>query len=270
MSESGEGRGRSAPVPAMALPAAFRLVALDSIDSTNEEAKRLARAGAADGTLVWARRQTAGKGRRGRAWSSPDGNLYVSAILRRALPPASAAQLSFVTALAVGDTVRACLPAPLEVRLKWPNDVLAGGRKVAGILLESETAASGLLDWLVVGVGLNVQSAPQEAEHPATALADLGGRPADPAMVLVRFAESFRHWLGVWQDAGFAPVRQAWLAQAHGVGAPVRVRLDRESFEGIFADLDAGGALLVDLPDGRRRSVSAGDVFFGGNHMQSN
>ena len=143
------------------LPASYQLVRLDSVDSTNEEARRLAASEAAvDGTLVWALSQTAGKGRRGRAWESPGGNLYCSILLRPDCAAAKAAQLSFVAAVAVVEAVTDIAGPALEVRCKWPNDVLVGGRKISGILLESEAGAGDEVEWVVVGVGVNV------AHHP--------------------------------------------------------------------------------------------------------
>src|SRR5437588_611372 len=140
------------------LPPAYGLVALDSIGSTNEEAKRLARAGAADKTLVWARTQTAGRGRGGRSWVSPAGNLYLSLILRETCPPARAAELGFAAAVALAAALDRLAPG-LDLAFKWPNDVLLGGRKLAGILIEAESAAAAV-DWLVLGLGVNVRPAP--------------------------------------------------------------------------------------------------------------
>ena len=132
----------------IALPQAYRLLSYDRLASSNDEAKRLAREGAEEGTVVWAREQTAGRGRRGRQWIGIPGNLFVSFILRPACQPSTAAQLGFVAALGLGDAITAIAPADAELRCKWPNDVLLNGKKIAGILLESETRASESLDWL--------------------------------------------------------------------------------------------------------------------------
>ena len=144
------------------LPAFYRLLAYEQIDSTNEEAKRLAAAGAPAGTLVWAGEQLAGRGRRGRGWASPPGNLYVSLLLRPACPPAQACQLNFVAAVALAEAVSALLPAGAGVALKWPNDVLVGGAKVSGILLEASAALDRSIDWLVIGAGVNIASHPAD------------------------------------------------------------------------------------------------------------
>lgn len=241
------------------LPPGYRLLALDDVDSTNDEARRLAAAGAASGTLVWARRQSRGRGRRGRPFVSPPGNLYCSLLLRPECRPAEAPELCFVAAVAVGETLAELLPADVRLGHKWPNDVLVGGRKVAGILLESG-AAGEALGWLVVGVGINLASHPEGLEFPATSLAAHGVR-AEAGAVLERYLRCFDHWLERWRTEGFAPVRAAWLARAEGLGRPLLVRLPEESFEGTFAELDARGALILATADGARRRVTAGDVF---------
>lgn len=243
------------------LPAFFHLVALDACGSTNDEAKRLAQDGAPEGTLVWAKRQTAGKGRRGRAWTSPDGNLFCSLVLRPDVAPAQAALVSFVAAVAVGEAVSSLVPGRPE--LKWPNDVLLGGAKVSGILLESEPGQGRALDWLVLGVGINVHHYPDDVPYAATSLVRAGAAADLTAQtVLERFAASFAAWYGRFRAQGFAPVRAAWLNAAKGLGQEVTVRLAEDSFTGRLADLDEAGGLLVDTATGRRR-VTAGDVFFG-------
>jgi BirA family biotin operon repressor/biotin-[acetyl-CoA-carboxylase] ligase len=242
----------------------YRLAAFDLLGSTNDEAKRLARdEGAVHGTLVWAMRQEAGKGRRGRPWVSPEGNVYASLILRPECAVAKAAQLSFAAAGALADALQPLLPEAVCC-CKWPNDVLIDDRKVAGILLESETDSSGGLEWLVLGIGINVQHFPPDSEFPATSLCNEGGRLDQPGPVLVRFIQAFHTWYEVWLKEGFGAIREGWLQTARGVGGPVTVRLDKQTLAGTFADLDSDGALLLDLPSGERRRITAGDVFFPG------
>ncbi len=248
--------------PDVTLPAGYRLVACEALDSTNDEAARQARAGAPDGTVIWARRQTAGRGRHGRRWESPDGNLYCSVLLRPESLPAEAAQLTFVAALALGRALGEVLPEAATLTFKWPNDVLLDGRKVAGILLESSGSRDGRLDWLVVGCGLNVRHFPLDAAFPATSLCAAGVPAPDIGALLAAFLESFALWRGRWQADGLPPVRDAWLARAARIGGDVSVRLPDSTLRGRFAGLDAAGALLLDLPDGSRRTVTAGDVFF--------
>ncbi|MGQ0664295.1 MAG: biotin--[acetyl-CoA-carboxylase] ligase [Pseudomonadota bacterium] len=246
------------------LPPAYRLIARAALDSTNEEAKRLARAGAEDGTLVWAREQSAGRGRSGRRWVSPPGNLYCSLVLRPDCPPAAAAQLSFVAALGVGGGLGAIIPPLIELRYKWPNDVLLNGRKAAGILIEAEPAQGGeRLDWMVLGVGVNVASHPEGTDFPATSLAFEAGIPFRCEDVLEAFARHFQSWVNRWLEEGFAPVRREWTKRAKGIGEKITVRLARERLSGTFVDLDADGALLLEPARGPRRRIAAGDVFFG-------
>lgn len=241
------------------LPSFYRLVALDSVDSTNEEARRrlVADESLPEGTLVWAAEQTAGRGRRGRSWSSPRGNLYVSLVLRPGCAPGVAAQLGFVAAVALAETIDGLLPAGGRARLKWPNDVLVDGGKVSGILLEAEQGGA-----LILGVGVNLQSRPERALYPAISLAEAGAAIREPAEFLERFAERLLTWYETWKRDGFAPLRAAWLARAVGLGQPIEVRLDRETLSGRFDALDESGALALALADGRCRLVAAGDVFF--------
>jgi BirA family biotin operon repressor/biotin-[acetyl-CoA-carboxylase] ligase len=242
------------------LPDFYRLIRCDSVGSTNDEAKRLAQAGAPEGTLVWALAQTAGRGRRGRPWQSPPGNLYLSLLLRPTGPIAQAAQLGFVAALALGDALQPMLGGGTALRFKWPNDVLLDGRKLAGILLESETTAGEGAAFVVIGVGVNLAAAPADAEFPATSLAAAGIAGVTPALLLEAFAHHFETWHRCWLTERFAPVRRAWLARASGLGEAVRVRLERATLLGRFLDLDEEGALLLEAEEGRRR-IAAGEVF---------
>lgn len=246
--------------PRLALPPGYQLLCYDTIGSTNDEAKRLARDGAPEKTVVWAREQTAGRGRRGRAWLSPRGNLALSLILRPRCAPAPAAQLGFVAALALAEALDPSLPPTTALRFKWPNDVLADGRKLAGILLESETGAAGRLDFVVIGVGANLAAAPAAVEFPATSLAEHGVGPPAPGDILAGFVQAFEHWARRWRDEGFLPVRAAWLARAVALGETIRVRLAGGSFDGRFLDVDEDGALLVEAAGGARR-IAAGEVF---------
>jgi BirA family biotin operon repressor/biotin-[acetyl-CoA-carboxylase] ligase len=234
----------SAPV----LPDGWRLVALESVGSTNDEAARLADDGAPEGTVVWAREQTGGRGRRGRTWASPQGNLYTSTILRPDCPAARAAELGFVAALAVADIV----PAGRTVRMKWPNDVLVDGGKVAGILLESAIAQTGVVQHVVAGIGINVRFAPQlpEMRYPGAAL---GG---SVEMTLEEFTAAFANRLAEWRRDGFAMVRTHWLAKAGPLGAEVDVKLGEELVRGRFGGVDHEGALLLETASGPRRIVS--------------
>ena len=226
----------------------WTLVALESVGSTNDEATRRADAGAAEGTVVWAREQTGGRGRRGRTWASPVGNLYSSTILRPVCAAQRAAELGFVAALAVGDLV----PADRTLRLKWPNDVLVDGGKVAGILLESAIGQDGLVEHVVAGIGVNVTFAPQlpEMRYPGAAL----GGTVEAALEGLTRALAAR--LAQWRRDGFETVRGEWLAKAGPLGAEVDVRLGEGLVSGRFAGLDREGALLLDTAEGQRKIVS--------------
>jgi len=230
------------------LPDGWTLVVLDSVGSTNDEAARLAEAGATEGTVVWAREQTGGRGRRGRNWASPVGNLYSSTVLRPDCPAPRATELGFVAALAVADVV----PTGRETRVKWPNDVMVDGGKVAGILLESSIGQGGLAEHVVAGIGINVGFAPQlpEMRYPGAAL----GGSVEAA--LERLTQALARRLAEWRQQGFATVRAAWLAKAGPLGADVDVRLGEELVRGRFAGLDGEGALLLDTTAGPRKIVS--------------
>jgi len=245
---------------ALSLPAGYCLQFHPKIGSTNDEAKRLARAGAPDRTLVWAGEQTAGRGRRGRVWSSPPGNLYLSLLLRPGGSPGQAAQLGFVAALGLGEALERLTDGKLALRYKWPNDLLANGGKLAGILLESETGPSGAVEFLVIGIGVNLICGPSSAEYPATSLVGEGIATVAPARLLEAFVHCFDSWPWRWREEGFAPVRAAWLTRASGIGQAILVRLERSTLAGRFVDLDENGALLLDGAEGRRL-VAAGDVF---------
>jgi BirA family biotin operon repressor/biotin-[acetyl-CoA-carboxylase] ligase len=242
-----------------ALPPPFRLIACETIGSTNDEAKRRAREGAAEGLIVCAERQTAGRGRRGRAWVSPPGNLYSSTLLRPNCRAATAAQLGFVAALGVADAIGELAPR-VALGCKWPNDLLANGRKVSGILLETEMVAGDRPDFVVLGLGANLASAPRDTQYPATSLADEGAPGIAPLTMLAAFIRHFVEWLATWRRDGFAPIREAWLARVIGLGEPIQVRLERDTLDGRFLDLDSDGALLLGVPGGSRR-VAAGEVF---------
>lgn len=253
---------------AVILPPAYRLVVLDTVGSTNDEAKRLAREGAEDGTLVWAREQTGGRGRGGRDWSSPKGNLYLSLVLRPECPAARAAELGFVAAVGLGNALAALVPPLCPVNYKWPNDVLLGESKVAGILIETESAAQAAadapLEWMVLGMGVNVQKYPSETEFPATSLGEEGAGDVTVEKLLETFGIYFLDWVNRWMEDGFAPIRAEWKERGLGIGRKLRVRLPRETVRGKFIDLDADGALLL-KPEGQAavRRITAGDVFFG-------
>ena len=242
------------------LPASYRLVPYDTVGSTNNEAKRFARAGAEEGTLVWSLEQTAGRGRRGRVWASPPGNLYASLILRPRCPVDQAAQLGFVTALAIGDTLGSICKRLEGLSYKWPNDVLLRGRKIAGILLESELGVGAAPEFVVVGVGINLVSSPRDAAFPATSIADEDLGIVSPGAALESFARHFQAWAEHWRKEGFGPIRAAWRSQAAALGESIRVHLEPATLHGRFLDIDQHGALLLESA-GEIWHISAGEIF---------
>ena len=238
----------------------------DEIDSTNEEARRLGDAGTEGPVWIVAARQTAGRGRRGRAWESPTGNFMGTLYLTPRCGPREAGELSFVAALAVHDAVASLLPPTLRpaLRLKWPNDLLYDRAKLAGILLESSGVAGAEVAWVAIGMGVNLATHPEGLEYRATSLAAMGVSGVTPDDALAALDRSFEHWLAVWRGVqGFAAIREAWLKRAEGVGGPITVRLSSGAIEGTYEGLAPDGALQLRLGDGHLELVSAGDVFFG-------
>ena len=241
------------------------ILTFQELDSTNAEARRRAEAGECGPVWLMARRQTAGVGRRGRAWDSGKANLTATLLLTLDKPASEAGQLAFVAGVAAAETIAAYVP-PSLVALKWPNDVLVAGRKACGMLMESGPAPGGGI-WAAVGIGINLATYPEGVERPATALAehlshDLTRVPT-PDEALAVLSKAFDEALALWLNEGFAPVRLAWLARAGGLGGPCTARLERETVTGVAEGLDADGALLLRLPDGKLRRITAGDVFFG-------
>jgi len=244
------------------IPADYRLIELEEIDSTNSECLRLARQGDPGRLWVAARRQAAGRGSRGRAWESAPGNLFCSLLLLDAGPVRWLATLTFVAALAVREAIAEAAAArglDHAIALKWPNDVLIAGRKAAGILLEHHKV--GAADAVIVGIGLNCTSHPAGTLHPATDLAAEGLR-ADRVEMLERIAGQFPALLSAWRRGeGFDAIRRAWLMHAAGIGARADVAVGGRNLSGTVEGLDGQGYLELRLPDGRTERLSAADVF---------
>lgn len=237
---------------------------LPEVDSTNSEAQRLA-SGLTQPTWVLARRQTAGRGRRGRAWVSPEGNFSASLVMRPGGDPAQAALRSFVASLALADALSAVTgPGPV-ITLKWPNDVLLNGGKVAGILLESAGHAGGI-SHLIVGIGVNLIAAPPPeavepgAMTPVSVLGETGVRVA-PEEFLTHLAVAFARWESQFVTWGFGPIRTAWLSRAARLGLRITARTAAETIEGTFDTIAEDGALVLQTAGGRR-AIAAADVFF--------
>ena len=244
----------------ISLPSPYNLIELESTDSTNEEAKRLALDGAPEGTVVWARKQTAGKGRRGRSWVSGEGNLFCSILLKPECHAFKAVQLSFIASLSMAEAAASVLPKGTFVNCKWPNDVLVEGRKISGILLETQTVPLGGMDWMVIGAGLNITDFPEDVEFPATSLVREKAREVSAGEMLETFCLRFLAGYVTWKNLGFEPARKAWLKRAAWLGEEITVRLDHETLKGEFKELDKDGTLIL-LHNGVERRITAGDVF---------
>ncbi len=238
--------------------------ALETVDSTNAFAASLA-PGLTGPAWVMAGQQTAGRGRRGRPWDSPRGNFYGSLILRPEGPPDRAALRSFTAALALHDACVGLTGLPEAFALKWPNDVLCNGGKLAGILLESTSAGQGV-GHLVIGIGVNLIAAPPaEAVEPGavTPVSLLGetGLRVTPERFLLHLAAAFARWEARFAAEGFAPLRAAWLSHAARLGETIRVRTGQTERRGLFETIDETGALVLNI-DGRREPIPAAEVFF--------
>jgi BirA family biotin operon repressor/biotin-[acetyl-CoA-carboxylase] ligase len=239
-------------------PQGYGLKRYDEIDSTNEEARRLAAMGEAGPLWLTAVRQTAGRGRRGRSWDSAGGNLAATLLLRPDRGQGEWAQVSFVTAIAAAD-MAADFAKGARIALKWPNYVLADGKKLAGILLET---ANGPSPALAIGVGVNLAHHPDGTEFPATSLAALGAPVPSTDDALTALAAGFARWYEVWRVQGFAAIREGWLARAAGLGTRIRARLATEERSGMFEGIDENGALLLNEGFGRASVLPAADIFF--------
>ena len=257
--------------------AGYRLRFYDSIGSTNSEALEAATAGDPGGIWFAARQQTAGRGRRGRPWESPYGNLAATLLIVPDCDPTLSATLGFVAGVSLSRALSVVLPNGLvrigldggdsqdgqsRIALKWPNDVLADGAKLAGILLEAHKLADGR-QAIAIGIGVNVVAAPQGLPYPATSLHALGV-PRGAEDVFEALSDAWTETFGLWNDGrGIGDVLRHWRASAAGIGAPVAVNQDGAVLRGIFESIDDVGRLIVRVEDDRRIAITAGDVHFG-------
>ena len=253
----------------------YRLVGFDSVGSTSTEAANAARTG--DVGEVWfaALQQTAGKGRRGRPWQSPHGNLAASLLIVPDCDPAIAATLGFVAGVALNDALREALPAAVvrtgldgadgagaRIALKWPNDVLADGAKLAGILLESVKRPDGR-QAVVIGIGVNVVAAPEGLPYPATSLQSLGA-DTRAEQLFAALSEAWVDAFALWNGGrGVADILMRWRQAAAGIGAEVAVAREGDVVRGIFETIDDAGRLIVRAEGDARIAITAGDVHFG-------
>jgi BirA family transcriptional regulator, biotin operon repressor / biotin---[acetyl-CoA-carboxylase] ligase len=250
-----------------AVAAGYKLVSFGSIGSTNAEAMARARDGECGPTWFVTSEQTAGRGRRNRPWIAPRGNLASSILEVIPVSPAVAATLGFAAGLALEAALRkvsADMPPGsdnMNFVLKWPNDVLEGRNKLAGILLEAEAVDDDLA--VVVGIGTNVVAAPVGTPTPATSLAALG-LSVSAEELFRELSDCWTEYRGIWDDGrGFAETRRKWLERAAGLGQPVSIQSGAKTIEGMFETIDESGCMIVRTSDGRRAPISAGDVYFG-------
>lgn len=244
----------------------FRLERHVEVGSTNALARDYALQNEPEGLVVLGDVQTAGRGRHGRGWVSPAGNLHASILLRPAGPLGAAATLSLVVALTVVEALDPLVGAPARLAVKWPNDVLLDGAKLGGILLEGEDDGSGGCAWLVVGLGLNLAAAPGlgETPYPAVSLTGAAGVDLPPEAFLERWLPVLAARLDGWTAGGFAALRRPWLARAAGAGREASLRLgEGRVARGRFVDVGEDGALLIETAPGRVMRHSAGELFFG-------
>src|SRR5216684_5979015 len=254
-----------------ALSAGYRLAAFDQIGSTNAEAMARARQGERGPTWFVTTEQTAGRGRRHRPWIAPRGNLASSILEVVDVSPAIAATLGFAAGVAleaalqkvsIEASLRSAGSDHMKFSLKWPNDVLAGRQKLAGILLEAEAVAGDRLA-VVVGIGTNVVAAPEGTPTPATSLNALGVHIGAEEL-FAALSDAWVEYRGIWDHGcGFADIRRLWLERAAGLGQPVAIQSGGSTVEGTFDTIDDTGCLIVRTADGKRVPISAGDVYFG-------
>ena len=254
-----------------ATSAGYRLAAFDQTGSTNTEAMARARDGERGPMWFVTSEQTAGRGRRNRPWIAPRGNLASSVLEVMDVPPTVAATLGFAAGLAIGTalqkvsveaSLRSAGSEHMKFSLKWPNDVLAGRQKLAGILLEAEAVADDRLA-VAVGIGTNVIAAPEGTPTPATSLAALGVHIGAEEL-FTELSDAWAEFRGIWdQGRGFGEIRRLWLERAAGLGQPVSIQTGGAAVEGTFETIDELGCLIVRTSGGKRIPIAAGDVYFG-------
>lgn len=233
----------------------------EEIDSTNEEAKRRITAqDAVNGLWLLAKMQSKGRGRMGREWLSPTGNLYTSLMIEAPKPVGEAAQLSFVAALSVLETLKGILPPGRDIRCKWPNDILVNDRKIAGILLEAVQSPA-RQTWLIIGIGVNLAHKPRDTRWPATCVIDEGAAHITADDFHDRLAGHWCEWFQRWRDLGFGTVFDAWMRAAYGLGQRVTTGADND-VAGVFLGLNEEGAARIRLDTGIETLIHAGELYF--------
>jgi BirA family biotin operon repressor/biotin-[acetyl-CoA-carboxylase] ligase len=238
----------------------WRLEQYDALQSTSDRCILRAKSGEPEGLAVLALRQTAGRGSRGRHWESPVGNLNLSVLLRPQMLMARSSIFALLAGIAVADAVSAFLPADIAPVLKWPNDVLLGGAKLAGILIDAAPKGNAA-DWLVIGIGINLAQAPELAGRRTTNLAAFGAKakPTEAAQIVL---DNLRLWLQTLNESGASAILDAWQQRAHAVGTELRLTGADATTTGRFAGLSQTGELLLDVGN-RIERFSTGEILMG-------
>ena len=236
-----------------------------TVDSTNSKAYRLALHGAAEGDVVIAESQTKGRGRLGRTWYSPPFlNLYLSVILRPKIPPRQASLITLMAAVATAEAIETF--SGLPPLIKWPNDILLRGRKVAGLLHELHSEMD-RVDFVILGIGVNLnmdgKMLSQEIREVATSLKKEMGKTVSRQAFLQSLLQKLEVWYEIFLKEGASPVLKAWRDRAQIKGRPVRVTSDGETLTGMAVDINSDGALIIKTEDGRQKRIMAGDVEYG-------
>ena len=237
----------------------FHLECHEVLESTSSTLKQRAEAGEAEGLAILARRQSAGRARQGRGWESPAGNLYLSALLRPAVVLREAPQWSFVAAVALAETLKPLLPHEARLTLKWPNDLQLHGAKAAGILVETGVATNNALDWICIGIGVNIASKPSLPGRATSCLAEYLPVPPSPEILAKALLQNLAQWHGTRLAQGFTPICHAWLGHGPAMGAAVSVKRDGALIEGAFAGLSPEGALKL-AKDSEVQLILAGEI----------
>jgi BirA family biotin operon repressor/biotin-[acetyl-CoA-carboxylase] ligase len=246
-----------------AISAGYRLEEFEALGSTNDEAASRTTQGDPGRLWIVAQEQIKGRGRLGRQWLSPPGNLYASLLLVDPAPPPISAQLGFVAGVALIGALRQVIGGEAPVKLKWPNDVLFGGAKLSGLLLEGASLPNGVFG-CVVGFGVNCLSSPTDTPYPTASLKSIGAQSCDRTALFAALSNHVVDALDLWaRGENFAGVRAAWLENAGGIGGPVRVVRGGAILDGRFRGIDAQGRMLLERQDGATEIIEAGDVTLG-------
>jgi len=235
----------------------YRIIEYQEIDSTNSEAKRIASSNTPVSSILWAHKQSAGRGRYGRVWDSSVGNLYMSILMPLECSVSCASELSFVMGLATYDVVNSLINQPNHLSLKWPNDIFIDDNKIGGILLESITHKN--QTWIIIGLGLNLQSSPHDIKH-TSSLKEYGINIL-PKDILALIIDSFKKHHAIWRANSFTHIRKSWLEKAYRLGQEITLGYDTHRVSGVFESIDQSGAIKLRLKSGEVKTMYTGEIF---------